>query len=563
MSEVVSAINAKPETIRTFLCNYDYVIPDYQRPYSWGKDECIRLWEDLINFFEETRSSNHESPYFLGNIVIYNESKKRYVVDGQQRLITLNILARALFTKNNSYKVLERILYKHDPLTGDVKQPFEIKIEHNVLGDNEENKLKDVLINRTLESNYKINYDIFLENIEIYFFNNSFSAQQIQDFLLMLIDNVMVLPIECTDFDSALTIFETINNRGMDLSDADIFKSKLYKNSGDQKDDFVAKWNDLVASIDKIGIDLKDIFSHLMHVIRGQENNVDSIMGLRKFYDQNQSSRLKNWNDVMNSLDKLTWGWNYFTNETSSGSAEIINWGRVLLKYPNSYWQYPIMTFLHENIDSGNDYKLDDKKDDFLELMKETTRYCYWKWLKYRGVNAIKDTIFKTVREVANGGDYKKIYRDEIKSDFQGNDKRGFQNSLRSILNSDLGKGLKGVCLLNVLLNDEQKNCIIPEDFQIEHILPQKWDNYRYSDWTNSTYKQYYNLLVNLIPLERELNIKSSHRLFPEKKIYYNQSVIVDVRDMGKLNDWTPDGFKDRNNQVISRFIKFFIDDVI
>lgn len=37
MSEVITAINAKPETIEAFLGNFEYVIPDYQRPYSWAK----------------------------------------------------------------------------------------------------------------------------------------------------------------------------------------------------------------------------------------------------------------------------------------------------------------------------------------------------------------------------------------------------------------------------------------------------------------------------------------------------------------------------------------------
>ncbi len=559
MSEVITAINAKPETIRTFLGNYDYVIPDYQRPYSWGKDECIRLWEDITTYFEEGKIIASGSPYFLGNVVIYNQVKQRFVVDGQQRLITLNLLIRALFSKCSSYTVLERILYRNNPLTGDVITPYEIKVEHNVLGENENKKLKDAILNKGNESNYNDNYIIFLEKIEEYFKINEFGAKQIEDFVLTLIDHIVLLPIECTDFESALTIFETINNRGMDLCDADIFKSKLYKYSGDQKDDFVLRWNDLVQNVNKIGLDLKNVFSDYMHVLRGQEKIVDSIVGLRKFYDQDGSLRLKNWISVMDSLDILRWSWYYITNESSQASIETLNWCRVLSMYPNSYWEYPIMTFLHQNVTKVGEKFHFNKEHELLELIKETTKYCYWKWLKYRGVNAIKDTIFKAVREVANDRDYKQVYTDDIQNDIKSNQIDGMKNSLKNILSNDLGRGLKGVCLLSALLNDKQER-IIPEDFQLEHILPQKWDYYKYSGWNSSLYNQYFDTLGNLVPLEKKLNIKGSHRFFAEKKFYYNQSTIRDVRDLGNLKDWTPNEYKERHKEIIDRLIKFFIE---
>ena len=117
----------------------------------------------------------------------------------------------------------------------------------------------------------------------------------------------MILPIECTNFENALTIFETINNRGMDLSDADIFKSKLYKNAGEQKDEFINQWNEISSNLEKDKvIDFKRIFTQLMHVIRGEEDRIENIVGLRKFYDYEKSRRLSKWQDILNSMKKLT-----------------------------------------------------------------------------------------------------------------------------------------------------------------------------------------------------------------------------------------------------------------
>lgn len=50
-----------------------------------------------------------------------------------------------------------------------------------------------------------------------------------KEFCLFILSRCIVLPIECTDLDSALTIFGTLNNRGLPLADSDIFKAELYK----------------------------------------------------------------------------------------------------------------------------------------------------------------------------------------------------------------------------------------------------------------------------------------------------------------------------------------------
>ena len=73
----------------------DFLIPDYQRPYAWEETECKTLWEDIFSFAfpnnnsEEFNSENDE--YFLGPIVTFkNTAGKTEVIDGQQRLTTLN-----------------------------------------------------------------------------------------------------------------------------------------------------------------------------------------------------------------------------------------------------------------------------------------------------------------------------------------------------------------------------------------------------------------------------------------------------------------------------------------
>jgi uncharacterized protein with ParB-like and HNH nuclease domain len=552
LSEIITAINAKPETIYTFLTN-QYVIPDYQRPYSWDDEEqCSKLWEDIIDFFEK----QDDSPYFLGNVVVYSENKKRHVVDGQQRLITLNLLIKALLNNNRSFSILENCLYQQDSRTGLVitEPSRKIRIEHNVLGESEKDKLENVLIKNYEDENSKYfkNYNFFDNKFRDY--TKSFSSQQTNELIEAIIYHIVILPIECTNLESALTIFETINNRGMDLSDADIFKSKLYKNAGIQKEEFVNQWNEISNNLEKEKtIDLKRIFTQYMHVIRGKEKIIENIVGLRKFYDHEKSRRLSNWQDVLISMKKLIGGWDYITNSKDNGGAsnEVLNWVIILRHYPNSYWEYPIMTFLHNNskINDEEEFVFDNKKEEeLLNLLKVTTKYCYFKWLKYRTIGSVKDTIFKVVKDISYSGNYKKTYYDDIKDE-----------NIEYDLNKDLGKGQKGICLLNAILC-ETRSIKIPEGFHVEHILPKKWERYNYLDWNDDTYKKYHEKLGNLLILEGGKNIKVGNKPFADKKLEYQKSVLTETREVAnKYINWSCNDFEKRNAEIVDRLEKWFL----
>lgn len=75
-----------------------FVIPEYQRPYSWSDDEIITLFEDLWEFSIERTHSDGAKSYFLGCVVSYEENGERQIIDGQQRITSLFLLLRAVFS---------------------------------------------------------------------------------------------------------------------------------------------------------------------------------------------------------------------------------------------------------------------------------------------------------------------------------------------------------------------------------------------------------------------------------------------------------------------------------
>ena len=98
-----------------------YVIPPYQRPYSWTEEQCEELFNDLQRAFEDDNTNE----YFLGNIVIASshEDKNRLeVIDGQQRLTTLTLLIKAFLFFDKDNKKLENSIWELDRRTGNRKE---------------------------------------------------------------------------------------------------------------------------------------------------------------------------------------------------------------------------------------------------------------------------------------------------------------------------------------------------------------------------------------------------------------------------------------------------------
>ena len=79
---------------KVFSSDFQYLIPNYQRPYSWGIENIEQLFDDLYEFFQRKT----EETYFLGSIVVIKQdgSPKSEIIDGQQRITSLTILFSVL-----------------------------------------------------------------------------------------------------------------------------------------------------------------------------------------------------------------------------------------------------------------------------------------------------------------------------------------------------------------------------------------------------------------------------------------------------------------------------------
>lgn len=89
---MATEISVDKKTIEEFLKDAQkepFLIPEYQRQYSWEKEHVVTLFEDLTDFTERKMDLKNNESYFLGTIVYFENNGQREIIDGQQRIISL------------------------------------------------------------------------------------------------------------------------------------------------------------------------------------------------------------------------------------------------------------------------------------------------------------------------------------------------------------------------------------------------------------------------------------------------------------------------------------------
>ena len=558
----MKALQATPKSIWSIFSEHEFVIPDFQRPYSWENDQCEQLWIDISSFLDELidEDRKNEEQYFMGSMVVYPDKDNQdvwIVIDGQQRLTTLLILIVLLFQRAGTFKVLQRMYLKTDPVSGEVTD--EPRLESKVLAGDGRNDREDFQKIMKLDMNgwsknnpYKLNHDILSKNL--YEWWSDKTVTQREKALKYFQRNIVLLPIVCDSKDDALTLFQIINDRGMSLNDADIFKANIYGMSEEQgSDSFIKRWHALD--------DHETLFRIHMHIIRAKAGDIGKEIGLRPYiqkYFKTLANPGKDWDSIVSSLE----GYHKIRTQGVEGSDKFrcnanIFWA-ILNQYPNIYWGYPLYVYLNKYGKQKDGYfRLDDKgrQKDYIDLLKNTIRYFYIKGIVYNAVNTVKDTTFKVCDAIANKKDYIAKYRDNIKES-------DFEYCYKKLATNDYGKRYrKGILWLCSSLNDNQDRADYAKTIaqcHIEHILPWRWANY--DGWDAESHEKNIEIIGNTIPLESKINIQAGNEFFQRKQKHYQESKIRDALDLSRNNpaSWEPEDLKKRQKVALNRLKEFF-----
>lgn len=571
----MSKLNVDQKTIKDLFQDKraDFLIPDYQRPYAWGETECQTLWDDIFSFAipDEGRTEfDSNSEYFLGPIVTFKNSvSKMEVIDGQQRLTTLMLLLRAFYEKFGhmqdkasvaTKQNIEKCIWKTDEF-GEPDMSA-LKIDSEVATDKDKDEFLEILktgvVKPGQKSRYAANYRFFQNCID------DFLAKYPTYFAYLptrIMNNCILLPIEAESQDTALRIFSTLNDRGMPLSDSDIFKAQFYKYYSDigKKDLFIKQWKDLEELTESIfhplnGTPMDELFTRYMYYIRAKQGIKSSTTeALRKFYEKDNYTLLKR-EDTFNDLITLAHFWEDVINQDKDRFSQRILRRLFVLNYaPNGMWTYVVSVFFMQNRDSEG--LLDE--DQFYRFLSKITGFIWTYAVTNPGVNALRTPVYAEMVSIVNSqpvtfADFK-FEADKVQSMFTN---FTFNNS-RPITKSMLAWW--------AFQDDDQELFPLETVLEIEHIYARN----RYDKDKSLTDVKNLEALGNKALLEKRINIRAADYRFEDKIKYYQG--FVNSRNQKKegtrnhelrhlsetLTDFTEKDILERTEAIMAKFLDY------
>lgn len=544
--ELLSTGRAKP-----------FVIPEYQRPYAWTDEQIETLFEDIWEFATTIGGLKNNGSYFLGSIVSFeNENGEQEIIDGQQRITSLFLLLRAIYTKlingddantdaaRNFIGKIEPAIWRTDNLTGKVDYS-DILLTSKVV-DNAGNEILRKILETgeadiKADDNYSKNYLLFQK---MYDKHCSESPLQIYDFIYALLNQAILLPIGADSQDTALTIFSTLNNRGLPLSDADIFKAKIYNHlKEDDKECFIAQWKSLEKEAAEANESIQRLFYYYMFFLRAKEGDVSSTTpGVRKYYLAGKCERLYD-TELMNDLGIVLGLWKVInTNhdipeETWDNNPKIRKALDTLVSYPNEYWKYPVIIYYLAH------RKDDNFDEEFLLFLNKLAGELMARFILFPTINAVKADIMKLnakiIKDTHPQFDFRPIDIDAVKDRI----KIAHRNIVRMLLKS-------------YAYNHQEE--LLPDNWQIEHILPQKWQSSFFPNVEARVVNDMIEHIGNKTPFEKKLNIIASNGYFKKKQTEYQKSDIEVTRILVTSidNDWTLGNIEHRDEIITQEVMK-------
>jgi len=541
--------DANPYTVSDFLVRQKYKVPENQRNYSWGSDEFERLWDDIILVIGENTENDGKTlkkddqirPFFFGAIVLEktNDLFPAQIIDGQQRLTTLTILLSSLFEFANSisdvglrttltgaiYPLVAtnsggsgrvaRLQIGRDNVFFDdfVIQNLRKEDRDNVFFSLHETK-KTVVVQKIYDC-----YQLFYDKINDFVGPASSAEFSKRVFLLfrVILNFITILELEVKDESVAYRVFETLNERGLDLTQADLIKNEIIRiaDSGGYKESSVSKWNELETNLSENPDEVNNFFRMFYISKYGLIKAQDTFDKIRALINPSSVIAFVNSACIESELySKLI----NTSSDFSSGANDALS-SLHLLKIT---YAYPVLLSACVAF----------SPDDFEKSVRSIRDFCF-RYLTVGGgspdglakilapVSAkIRDRNYTCI-DLMTG--LKKEAPDSVfEQNFKGfvskNSKIAFY-TLKSI--EDFIAGGQGVEVLGQSYTQH-----------LEHIMPKKPTS---KDWvhtiTDERYSMYLNRIGNLLVLEKDINSHIKNKGFTykdsnEKTKDYQTSVL-------------------------------------
>lgn len=547
------------EDLKELLGNgKSYSVPPYQRDYSWKREHWEDLWEDLLALLgspQEPMGSDH----YMGTIVLESgERRHSRIIDGQQRMATLSIVVLAsvdylyelaslgVDPENNR----ERAALLETGFLGS-KDPITLRINPKLKLNENDNDFFQLNLSqrkppqggvRGLRDSERSLWDCFLyfqDKIKEKFSPNQ-KGEEIASFISDLVaERLVFIVVKVPDQLSAYTVFETLNARGLELTETDLLKNYLLslaeRLSRSQMEPVLKQWARITA---RVGMEsFPDFLRHhlnsknpyirqkyLFKSIKREITRLDQVFPLLDQLEQDAA-----WFEALNDPSHEFW-------LDYPGAREQV---RVLNLFQVSQYT-PLVLAAKDRFANRND-------------MVEILRYCAVVSVRFHGVSqrsthSLEEVYNKAALALRQGEptlarvrvSLKAIYipDEEFEADFarMSVKNRGTSGKRLRYFLAKLEKQLSGADI-----SDEVMNATV------EHILPENPGSSGWDGFSPQARERCVDRLGNVCLLEKKLNGQiAGNAPFGQKQIVYGQSQYRTSRDLTDFPDWTEETINQR-----------------
>lgn len=536
--------------INSILNGYkQFTIPVYQRTYSWGIEQCEKLWNDIIEM-----QKNNRVGHFVGSIVNIAEQnmptgvQKYMIIDGQQRMTTLTLLLIAI--RDYGYKNEQDKSINPDGINGMcIKNEYAVGEEkYKMLLTQKDKEVLIKLIDRAPIDGVKSskiidNYNFFVKKID----SKELLPIQILEGIGKL--QIVNITLDRTQDDPQL-IFESLNSTGMDLSKSDLIRNYILMglNPDEQESIYKNYWYpmEILFDYNKQSWLMDKFFKHFLTFKYGK------IPVESKIYEEFKNHyKDKSYEAIVKLSDELYKCAKYYTNiyYANSGDKALDNIFRDI-KSLNMDVASPLLIKVYYDYENNI-----ISKNEFMEILSLCENYVFRRAICEIPTNSLNKTFNVAVRSIKDND-----YVNSIKAFFVILD-----SYKRMPLDDEFVKELKNRDIYNMRIrnyilskfeNFNNKSHITIENFTVEHIMPQNknlseaWkkdlgENYR------EIQKEYLHKIGNLTLTA--YNSEMSDRSFQEKLNMtggFKESALRLNSYVVKQTTWNKNTIDERANEL-------------
>jgi hypothetical protein len=530
-------------------------VPPNQRPYSWKEQQIDDLLIDL-----NTAIDGNDKEYFLGSIVLTTgDSSRPSVVDGQQRLASVTMIYAAMrdyldniSDKEKSISITDKYLRNSDVWAGTHEPKLKLGAQDSVfferyvlapLGSPERDISK---INKMMPDSNKRIATAF-DKIKNFFSQQLESTNTPLSILKKwdeyLKNSVKVLLLKVEDESNAYKIFETLNDRGLDLATSDLLKNYLLGKAGTTG--FESVRHHWTSALSKIGESDESVFKKYIHHFWASR---EGLTRERQLYE-NIKSKIRTQREAIKLASELF--------ESSSNYAAIVN--------PSHDLWAPMGSAAQNAISQLQDLKMDQYKPLLLacmdtfgmnqpeEITKMLRALVSWS-VRFRVTQQLGSS--RQARLYQEGG--KKVRNEGYKK------ANAVINALIESVPSDsqFRKAFSGLeednsKVARYYLHELERSYRVkagitahpPTDekkINLEHVLPKQPDMAMWNSFKRDSIDVYCYRLGNQVLLEKKKNEKLGNCSFEAKKTVYLGSAVETTRLVGQFNCWSEEQVEQR-----------------